>query len=118
MKGKMKITRRGFVKAAGMAAGYALLSFNTGLNITKNAWAKAKDFLGLRQTSVYNTDAKVYKYRKSQDNPMIKKLYDKEHGFLHEGPCGHMSHRLLHTHYYDRSAKVKALKGKGVKLAI
>jgi len=118
MKDKMKMTRRVFIKAAGITAGYAVLSFNIGFNMTRQAWAAAKDFLGVRQKSVYDADAKVYKYRKSQDNPMITKLYDKKHGFLHGGPCGHMSHRLLHTHYYDRSAGVKALKAKGFKLAI
>jgi len=39
--------------------------------------------------------------RKSHENPDIKKLYEE---FLTEGPCGHQSHQLLHTHYVDRSA--------------
>ena len=38
--------------------------------------------------------------RKSHENPDIKKLYEE---FLNEGPCGHKSHKLLHTHYTDRS---------------
>ena len=49
---------------------------------------------------------------------MVKKLYDHKDGFLHDGPCGHMSHHLLHTHYDDRSARIAALKAKGVKLAL
>jgi ferredoxin hydrogenase small subunit len=83
--------------------------------MTREAVAATMDFVGLRQKSVYNADAKIYKVRKSQDNPMIKKLYDHESGFLHEGPCGHMSHHLLHTHYVDRSARLAALKEKGYK---
>jgi len=110
----MKLNRRGFIKLCGCVAGYAVLS----VNMAKVAVAASMDFVGLRQNSVYNADAKVYKLRKSQDNPMIKKIYDHEHGFLHEGPCGHMSHHLLHTHYVDRSAGVKALKNKGFKLAL
>ncbi|QGY41849.1 hydrogenase small subunit [Pseudodesulfovibrio cashew] len=107
----MKMNRRVFIKACGVMAGYAVL----GANLTKEAVASTMDFVGLRQTSVYTADAKIYKVRKSQDNPMIKKIYDHEHGFLHEGPCGHMSHHLLHTHYNDRSARLAALKNKGFK---
>ncbi len=110
----MKMNRRGFIKACGIMAGYAVL----GVNMTKEAVASTMEFVGIRQTSVYNADAKIYKIRKSQDNPMIKKIYDHEHGFLHDGPCGHMSHHLLHTHYVDRSARVKALKAKGYKFNI
>ncbi|WP_027179344.1 iron hydrogenase small subunit [Maridesulfovibrio bastinii] len=109
-----KINRRGFIKACGVMAGYAVLT----ANMTKEAVAAAMEFVGLRQAQVYHADAKIYKIRKSQDNPMIKKLYDKKHGFLHEGPCGHMSHRLLHTDYTDRSARVSALKENGFKLKI
>jgi len=110
----MKMNRRGFIKACGIMTGYAVLS----VNMTKVAIASAMDFVGLRQKSVYDADAnsKIYKLRKSQDNPMVKKIYDHKTGFLHEGPCGHMSHHLLHTHYVDRSARVKALKAKGFKL--
>ncbi|WP_319471751.1 iron hydrogenase small subunit [uncultured Pseudodesulfovibrio sp.] len=110
----MKMNRRGFIKACGIMTGYAVLS----VNMTKVAIASTMEFVGLRQKSVYDADAnpKIYKLRKSQDNPMVKKIYDHKTGFLHEGPCGHMSHHLLHTHYIDRSARVKALKDKGFKL--
>lgn len=37
--------------------------------------------------------------RKSHENPVIKKLYEEYFG----EPCGHKSHELLHTHYFDRS---------------
>ena len=110
----MKMNRRSFIKTCGIMAGYAVL----GINITKEAVADVMNFVGLRQKSVYDADAnpKIYKIRKSQDNPMVKRIYDHKDGFLHEGPCGHMSHHLLHTHYVDRSATVKALKAKGFKL--
>ena len=112
----MKLSRRVFIKAAGIACGYAVLT----VNITREAFASAMAFVEQRQKSVYDTDRddKIYEYKKSQDNPMIVSLYDKQDGFLHEGPCGHMSHHLLHTHYDDKSAAVKALKEKGIKLAI
>ena len=37
--------------------------------------------------------------RKSHDNPAVVKLYSE---FLTDGPCGHKSHELLHTHYTAR----------------
>ncbi|MDK2957926.1 MAG: ferredoxin hydrogenase small subunit [Desulfovibrionales bacterium] len=116
MRNIIKMTRRGFIRAAGLACGYAVLS----VNMTKEAMAAALAFVEQRQKHVYDADRnnKLYEYKKSQDNPMITALYDKQDGFLHEGPCGHMSHRLLHTDYIDRSARVKALKAKGYKLAL
>ena len=40
--------------------------------------------------------------RKSHDNPEVQQLYKE---FLTEGPCGHKSHKLLHTHYVTRERK-------------
>lgn len=37
--------------------------------------------------------------RKSHENPHVKLLYEK---FLTDGPCGELSHHLLHTHYTKR----------------
>ncbi len=110
----MKMKRRSFLKACGIITGYAVLS----VNIASEAFAAAMSFVALRQKSVYATDAnpKIYKFRKSQNNPMITKIYNKDSGFLHDGPCGHKSHELLHTEYIDRSAKLSALKAKGYKL--
>jgi iron only hydrogenase large subunit-like protein len=48
-------------------------------------------------TAIYNID-KNSKYRKSHENPYIKKLYDE---FLIE-PNGEVSHEILHTHYTVR----------------
>ncbi|MBR4156408.1 MAG: [Bacteroidales bacterium] len=41
--------------------------------------------------------------RKSHENPSVIKLYKE---FLGE-PCGHKSHELLHTHYFDKSEHVE-----------
>ncbi|WP_027722057.1 iron hydrogenase small subunit [Maridesulfovibrio zosterae] len=112
----MIMKRRSFLKACGVMAGYAVLT----VNVASEAFAAAMSFVALRQKSVYAADAnpKIYTYRKSQDNPMIVKIYNHKDGFLHDGPCGHKSHELLHTHYIDRSAKLAALKAKGYKLSI
>lgn len=109
----MELTRRSFLKVAGVATAVAV----SGINFASTASAAAMDFIGKRQASVYDADAKIYKIRKSQDNPMIQKIYAKD-GFLSEGPCGHKSHELLHTHYTDRSAGLKALRDKGIKLKL
>ena len=111
MEKTLGMTRRGFLKTAGVAAAVTLV--NTSMVL--DSQAAAVDFVGQRQASVYKADAKVYKIRKSQDNPMITKLYAAD-GFLPDGPVGHKSHQLLHTYYFDRSANLKALKAKGVKL--
>ncbi len=52
----------------------------------------------LRAQALYNED-KSLKYRKSHDNPSIKKIYEE---FLIE-PLGEKSHHLLHTKYIARS---------------
>lgn len=101
-------TRRQFVKVAGATTALLL----GGLNFTRSAYAEAKSYLSDRLASIYKHD-KEMKLRKSQDNPAVQQLYKE---FL-EHPNSHMAHRLLHTHYTDRSARVKALKERGVKLA-
>ena len=59
------------------------------------------DVLTSRARSIYAEDAGK-PLRKSHLNPHIQKLYDE---FLGE-PCGHKSHELLHTTYFDRSEEV------------
>ncbi|HQN19980.1 MAG TPA: twin-arginine translocation signal domain-containing protein, partial [Syntrophobacteraceae bacterium] len=49
MKRAVQITRRGFLKAAGLAAGYVLF----GYNVTKEAVAGTLEFVGLRQKAAY-----------------------------------------------------------------
>lgn len=51
-----------------------------------------------RARAIYAED-KAYEIRKSHENPAVLKLYSE---FLTDGPCGHMSHKLLHTHYTAR----------------
>lgn len=54
-----------------------------------------------RQKAVYRED-EGKTLRKSHQNPYIVKLYEE---FLGE-PCGHKSHELLHTHYYNKKKKL------------
>jgi ferredoxin hydrogenase small subunit len=112
MKNTIQISRRSFIKVSAIATGCVMLGFN----LTRQAVAASLQFVGLRQKAAYDADAKIYKLRKSQDNPMVQKIYDKKKGFLKDGPCGEKSHKLLHTHYHDRSATVKALKATGINL--
>lgn len=56
-----------------------------------------------RTDSLYAEDAGK-NLRKSHENPYIKSLYQE---FLGE-PCGHLSHELLHTHYYNRKPVVES----------
>jgi iron-only hydrogenase group A len=51
-----------------------------------------------RAQAIYEEEASL-DIRKSHDNPHIKSIYEK---FLIDGPCGHLSHKLLHTHYIKR----------------
>ncbi len=51
-----------------------------------------------RAKALYDED-RASTLRKSHENPAIKELYKE---YLGE-PCGHKSHELLHTHYFDRS---------------
>jgi iron-only hydrogenase group A len=51
-----------------------------------------------RAGALYLDDGEVQEFRQSHENPAIKELYEK---FLKE-PLGHMSHKLLHTHYTQR----------------
>lgn len=50
-----------------------------------------------RAQAIYEADMKL-PLRKSHENPEIKQLYEE---FLKE-PLGHLSHKLLHTHYTQR----------------
>ncbi len=51
-----------------------------------------------RARAIYEEDA-ACEVRKSHENPAVLKLYRE---FLTDGPCGHLSHQLLHTHYTAR----------------
>jgi iron-only hydrogenase group A len=51
-----------------------------------------------RARAIYSEDH-AYKTRVSHQNPAIEQIYKE---FLTDGPCGHKSHKLLHTHYLPR----------------
>jgi NADH-quinone oxidoreductase subunit G/[NiFe] hydrogenase diaphorase moiety small subunit len=51
-----------------------------------------------RAKAIYDEDAH-YEVRKSHENPAVLELYK---NFLTDGPCGHLSHKLLHTGYTPR----------------
>ena len=51
-----------------------------------------------RAKAIYSEDS-AYSVRKSHENPAVLRTYAE---FLTEGPCGHTSHKLLHTEYTDR----------------
>ncbi|MEQ8169284.1 MAG: NADH-dependent [FeFe] hydrogenase, group A6 [Candidatus Eremiobacterota bacterium] len=55
-----------------------------------------------RAKAIYDED-KSLSVRKSHENPHIINIYEE---FLSEGPCGHKSHELLHTHYIKRGNKI------------
>lgn len=52
----------------------------------------------MRAKAIYEEEATM-PVRKSHENPRIKYIYDK---FLTDGPCGKLSHKLLHTKYVKR----------------
>ena len=56
------------------------------------------DLKKVRAAVLYDADAKKLEYRKSHENPLIKKIYEE---FLGE-PNSHKAHELLHTHYVKR----------------
>jgi len=56
-----------------------------------------------RAQAIYAEDS-AYPIRKSHENPDVLKLYQE---FLTEGPCGHLSHKLLHTHYIERGRYIE-----------
>jgi len=56
------------------------------------------DLRAARAKAIYDED-EAMTIRKSHENPFIKKLYEE---YLGE-PCGHKSHKLLHTHYKARA---------------
>ncbi|RPI75294.1 MAG: hydrogenase, partial [Ignavibacteriales bacterium] len=51
-----------------------------------------------RAEAIYEEES-MLPVRKSHENKHVKYIYEK---FLTEGPCGKLSHKLLHTHYTKR----------------
>lgn len=60
------------------------------------------DIIRKRMEATYREDAGK-PIRKSHENPSIIAIYKEYFG----EPCGHKSHELLHTHYFDRSKKIE-----------
>ena len=56
------------------------------------------DLKSLRASVLYKADSEKLEFRKSHENPLIKKVYEE---FLGE-PNSHKAHELLHTHYIKR----------------
>ena len=56
------------------------------------------DLRKVRASVLYKADSEKLEYRKSHENPIIKKVYEE---FLGE-PNSHKAHELLHTHYIKR----------------
>lgn len=56
------------------------------------------DLKKLRASVLYTADSEKLEYRKSHENPIIKKVYEE---YLGE-PNSHKAHELLHTHYVKR----------------
>lgn len=61
-----------------------------------------KEIRAARAKVIYEED-ESYEVRKSHENPSVIKLYS---DFLKDGPCGEVSHKLLHTHYLERGKKI------------
>jgi iron-only hydrogenase group A len=55
-----------------------------------------------RAKAIYEEDAEC-EIRKSHENPAVLKLYTE---FFTGGPCSHLSHELLHTHYTPRGKHI------------
>jgi iron-only hydrogenase group A len=56
-----------------------------------------------RAKAIYAEDTNAA-VRKSHENPAVLEIYNK---FLTEGPCGHKSHKLLHTDYKARGRQIR-----------
>jgi iron-only hydrogenase group A len=61
------------------------------------------DIRAARARAIYAEDH-AYDVRKSYENPAVARVYEE---FLTEGPCGHKSHKLLHTTYTARGKYIE-----------
>jgi NADH-quinone oxidoreductase subunit G/[NiFe] hydrogenase diaphorase moiety small subunit len=58
----------------------------------------SQEIRAARAKAIYSED-RAYAVRKSHENEAVLKIYGE---FLKDGPCGKLSHKLLHTHYTPR----------------
>jgi len=98
MENGFRIGRRNFIKAAGTAVSLLIV----GHRASYKAYAEVKDYITNRIEAVYSHDM-VMKFRKSQDNPQVKKLY----GDFFPYPYCEKSHKMLHSFYVDRSQELR-----------
>jgi len=61
-----------------------------------------KEIRAARAQAIYGEDRELT-VRKSYENPAVLRVYRE---FLTDGPCGHKSHKLLHTHYVNRGKHI------------
>jgi NADH-quinone oxidoreductase subunit G/[NiFe] hydrogenase diaphorase moiety small subunit len=62
-----------------------------------------KEIRAARANAIYSEE-KTLDVRKSYENPAVAQVYEE---FLTDGPCGHRSHQLLHTHYVNRGKYIE-----------
>jgi iron only hydrogenase large subunit-like protein len=63
----------------------------------------SKEIRAARARAIYGEEKKL-SVRKSFENPAVARVYAE---FLTDGPCGHKSHKLLHTSYVARGKFIK-----------
>jgi len=95
----MHLTRRGFLRAACVVAGGAMIS----LRMAGVAVARFRDIRD-RIHGVYGADV-AFPVRASQDNAQVRELYV---AYL-KRPLGPLSEKLLHTRWTDQSAGYRRL---------
>jgi ferredoxin hydrogenase small subunit len=98
LKESFKTTRRGFLKSLSIGISMMIVGYRA----AAESYSEVKDYLTARIQAVYRRD-KEMTYRKSQDNPAVKKLYK---NYL-KHPMSHESEKLLHATYVDRSGSLK-----------
>lgn len=99
----MHLTRRGFLRAACVVAGGAMISLRmAGVAVAR--FRDIRDYMLDRIYGVYGADA-AFPVRASQDNAQVRELYA---AYL-KRPLGPLSKKLLHTRWADQSAGYRRL---------
>jgi len=62
----------------------------------------SEDIRTARARAIYAEDS-AYDVRKSYENRAVVRIYEE---YLTDGPCGHKSHKLLHTDYTARGKHI------------
>ena len=99
----MHLTRRGFLRAACVVAGGAMISLRmAGVAVAR--FRDIRDYMLDRIHGVYGADV-AFPVRASQDNAQVRELYV---AYL-KRPLGPLSEKLLHTRWTDQSAGYRRL---------